>query len=171
MRKYIATILVLTIGLFQASAADTTRSEPKELKSNPKTQEQLILVAHSLAKPRKSYQEWLQIEKEFSKLLEAAGQDKKNILTELLYITTYERERHWEGGPPDLMSLLAYCNFTKEEVVAVVKPLLDTKDDQLLKGSVQILYNTVNGTWENYHRSILSDIEKAKKGDEKLLQK
>jgi hypothetical protein len=171
MRNYIAIILALTIGLFQSSAADTTKSEPKELKSNPKIQEQLILVAHSLAKPGKSYQEWLQIEKEYAKLMEAAGQDKKNILTELLYISTYERERHWQGGPPDLMSLLAYCNFTKEEVVAVVKPLLDTKDDRLLKGAVQILYNTVNGTWENYHRSLLGDIEKAKKDNEKTSQK
>jgi hypothetical protein len=162
-------LAAIALGVIAASWL-AIRARP--LRSNPDIQDQLVLVANSLVKPGKSYQDWLQIEKQFAKLMEAAGQDRKNILREMLYISTYERERRWQGGRgPDMAHLLAYCNFTKEEVVAVVKPLLDTKDDRLRKGALQILRDTEFGTWGNYHRSILGDIEQAKKADDNTSQK
>lgn len=166
--------LVAVMGIWASvsccSAVDLPRPEVKEIESNLIVQNRLLEVASSFAMVVTNYQDWVQVEKEVAALMKAAGQDRKNILREMLYLMTYERERWPPGHGPHLMEVLAYFNFTRQEVVAVVKPYLESTDDRLVEVSVQILYNTVNGTWEKYHRSMLSGIEKVKAKDGNPLQ-
>ncbi|MBI2440384.1 MAG: hypothetical protein HYV35_03330 [Lentisphaerae bacterium] len=166
-----ATVMWIWASLSCVLAGDTPPPDRREIESNPETQRLLLEVVAALATiDRTNYQEWVQVQMHVATLMETAGQDRKNILREILCLMTYERERWAPGRGPDLRLIFAYFNFTRQEVVEVVKPYLETTDEHLLQGAVQILHGTVYGTWEKYHRSMLYDIEKAKETDGKSIQ-
>ncbi|MBI2439996.1 MAG: hypothetical protein HYV35_01340 [Lentisphaerae bacterium] len=160
--------LVAVCAFAQQLPPEKKRSIPPEIPTDPTVRPQLLRTAESFAMVKTNYQNWARTEQEIRNLMDAAGQDRKRILRDLIAYSTYDYK---PGQTTELIgygfwSLQAYFSFTTQEVSEVVAPYAQTKDPELQKSMGQMMSNAQRGTWERYRKDLMDRIDKLKALDQ-----